>query len=824
MTMLDDALTTQDDAERDCGCGLTADAGEHTGAMIALVPTEADLDRLALDPAIEGAEPREELHLTLFYLGDATDIPIAAQEQITSIIAAATEAHGALTGRGFGVNLWNPESESPAWVIGVGDTEPDMFAVFRHRIGAELAGVEGLAMPQQHTPWAPHVCVAYSSATDLVAKIVPKLGEITFDRVRVAFAGEVTDISLQSATVLASSEGAGMPWHVTKSSECAADTPWAVVKDDDGSVEGCHATEAEANEQMRALYSSEDDAAETKTAGGKPSEGTKKDKRLAKNKYEAGEPLTDFATWEGVIVVEGVTTGDGREFAAEALTWADPPLTLRWKKEDAHGGDHDVTVAVGRIDEVWRDGGNIIGRGVVDLGQPDGAEAARRLGNETLRGISIDADDITNADIEMIWPEDNEPSDDDSDADVLMKLFSPPEKVIYHAGRIRAATLCDIPAFVEAYIKLTDAAGEPPLAASVTPPVVEATSDGAWDAGVNEIRLPDLMTHAHALAAYAWVDTSLGAELGRGACRFIHHEIAEDGTVGLANLTACSSAISTLNHGRVDLSTADRRATYNHLAKHLRDAGREPEPFSTDQTEGALVAHAVEATWRPPRSWFSDPKLGQLIPIMVTDDGQVYGHAAQWGLCHIGYGDQCVQVPKEEEFPYFLTGELACDDGTTVAVGQITVDTGHAPLYARAQAAAEHYDNTGAVVADVTLGNDAHGIWVAGAIRPDADHLRVHKLRASGQVSPDWRRIGGQLRMVALLTVNGSGYQVPKMRARVASLGAASETSEVQALVAAGTITVGGAGTYEPTEEELNKRALRLFRENLARKVHPEKG
>lgn len=50
-----------------------------------------------------------------------------------------------------------------------------------------------------------------------------------------------------------------MPWRVAKSSECPESRPWAVIKDDDGSVEGCHASEDDANGQMAALYASEQD-------------------------------------------------------------------------------------------------------------------------------------------------------------------------------------------------------------------------------------------------------------------------------------------------------------------------------------------------------------------------------------------------------------------------------------------------------------------------------------------------------------------------------------------------------------------------------------
>ena len=44
-----------------------------------------------------------------------------------------------------------------------------------------------------------------------------------------------------------------MPWTVSRSDECPASRPWAVIKDDDGSIEGCHASEADAQAQLVAL-------------------------------------------------------------------------------------------------------------------------------------------------------------------------------------------------------------------------------------------------------------------------------------------------------------------------------------------------------------------------------------------------------------------------------------------------------------------------------------------------------------------------------------------------------------------------------------------
>jgi hypothetical protein len=52
-----------------------------------------------------------------------------------------------------------------------------------------------------------------------------------------------------------------MPWHIVENSrQCPTTQPFAVVKDADGSVEGCHETRQGAEDQMAALYASEEQA------------------------------------------------------------------------------------------------------------------------------------------------------------------------------------------------------------------------------------------------------------------------------------------------------------------------------------------------------------------------------------------------------------------------------------------------------------------------------------------------------------------------------------------------------------------------------------
>jgi hypothetical protein len=144
-------------------------------------------------------------------------------------------------------------------------------------------------------------------------------------------------------------------------------------------------------------------------------------------------------------------------------------------------------------------------------------------------------------------------------------------------------------------------------------------------------------------------------------------------------------------------------------------------------------------------------------PLVVTDDGHVYGHAALWGRCHAGFASQCVAPPREGNYDRFLTGEAI----PGVRTGPLTVGTTHADLTVSGDEAMRHYSDTGRAVADVTVGEDDYGIWVAGKLRPTATSDDVAELRGSS-LSGDWRPIGGRLRLVGILAVNQPGFMVQR--------------------------------------------------------------
>lgn len=207
--------------------------------------------------------------------------------------------------------------------------------------------------------------------------------------------------------------------------------------------------------------------------------------------------------------------------------------------------------------------------------------------------------------------------------------------------------------------------------------------------------------------------------------------------------------------------------------------GSADEPAEERPSRDSLTAAAIPTA--PPEAWFKDPALPGPTALVVEDDGRVYGHIAAWGTCHIGQIGKCVEPPTSpSNYAYFRTGALQTAEGTSVAVGHLTMGTGHAGPRDSANAAAEHYDNTGTVFADVAAGEDAYGIWVAGSLRPGitAEQVRVAR---SAPISGDWRTIRGSLELVGALAVNVPGFPVPRPQGLLAS-------GEVKSLQASGVV------------------------------------
>src|SRR3954451_10973586 len=125
----------------------------------------------------------------------------------------------------------------------------------------------------------------------------------------------------------------------------------------------------------------------------------------------------------------------------------------------------------------------------------------------------------------------------------------------------------------------------------------------------------------------------------------------------------------------------------------------------------------------PPIDWFRNPQLDGPTPVTVTPEGRVYGHIATWDTPHVGMPGKNIRPPKSSsDYSYFHVSSTQAVDGdqpVDVSCGNLTLNTGHASLTSDASQAAAHYDDTGTQVAQVCAGEDAHGIWFAGAVAPD---------------------------------------------------------------------------------------------------------
>lgn len=438
---------------------------------------------------------------------------------------------------------------------------------------------------------------------------------------------------------------------------------------------------------------------------------------------------SDKAYWSGVIGYEQQLTGDLRYIDGGALEWDTLPMSLRYTPAD--NGAHDGAVVVGAICDIQRgEDGQIYAAGFIDKEAAWGAEIIRHLETGTLNGVSMDLDDVL---VEAVPHTEFVDKANEEDFVGVMK----------HA-RIRGATLVSIPAFEAARIELVreeNAKGEHPTD--------EAVSEYA------DIDYKELASSFDE-KKFSWVgETPLPS--------LIHTLVEKLELKGHSRSRALSNALNTLHrwssHGTITAGGEEHvsRETATQAAMNLAQF-EVLKTAAQDQT--ALVAGA--APLKPPTEWFYQPELSGPTALTVTPEGRVYGHLALWGTCHIAHQDSCTQPPQSRtEYAYFHTGALETKDGDLVGVGHITLDTGHASARASAAAAARHYEDTGAVVANVRAGEDVYGIWIAGALLENVDEATRAKLQAS-PLSGDWRSVQGNLELVAALAVNVPGFPVPR--------------------------------------------------------------
>lgn len=113
------------------------------------------------------------------------------------------------------------------------------------------------------------------------------------------------------------------------------------------------------------------------------------------------------------------------------------------------------------------------------------------------------------------------------------------------------------------------------------------TTDAEWDSGEQVDRLTNGGNYSVYRRMFAWVDAE-GERENKTSYKFPHHMVDSDGMPGEANTRACIAAIAALNgaRGGANIPADDKQGVYDHVAKHLRDAGEDvPELASADAGE-----------------------------------------------------------------------------------------------------------------------------------------------------------------------------------------------------------------------------------------------
>lgn len=296
------------------------------------------------------------------------------------------------------------------------------------------------------------------------------------------------------------------------------------------------------------------------------------------------------------------------------------------------------------------------------------------------------------------------------------------------------------------------------------------TSTGEWDEG----------------AARSALDSWAGDDMGKYAKGFLWVD-----SENRENKTAYKFPIAKPVNGKLTIfiravNNADARLSSSNISAADKTKIQGILDGIQKRYQGSESTTAAAAPVRAPSTWYENPMLPGPTKLRVTEEGRVYGHLAQWNTCHRGVGNSCIIAPHSiVDYAHFKTGTTMTADGMLRPVGNLTYGGGHADTTLGYIAAAAHYDEAGTTVANVNVGEDAHGVWVAGSMAPGTGELEAQQLR-SHPLSGDWRRTGGNLELIAALAVNTPGFPIDEPQYSVTASG------DQISLVAAGVVFEDG--------------------------------
>lgn len=753
------------EAEAEADEDIAAAAGDDvaTGAMLALVPSAADTERLALDDGL----PADDLHVTLAYLGTAEDIPPEARDILTAALDALAKSTAILNVEAFGAAVFNPTGDEPAHVLQVGG---DGLAAVHDRAleAVHAAEGEGWTCPENREPWQPRITLAYRDS-DVAAldAIVQRVGPLTLDRVRLALAGEVIDIPLGGQ---------------------AADEPKA--SDDDG------IDAAAISETVVTISSSRFRALALVNVGA-----------LHNTRIRPTGPVDDdgFMPFEGVALVEAEPTGDGRLFTSGSVRWEEDAESWPLEWQILTGPGHDNAVIVGQVRTIERIDSRLHVTGVVDTRAPYGDAAAMLLERGTLGSVSIQVDDVPNDGITI--------ADDSSGSPFVEEV-----------GEVEAAAYGD---------------ADLPL----------APEDTSWD--------PDA-AHANLVALATGEDGAVDLEvLGRSHLIVPDDAETPDPASWLVPFADVIDGTITAIPAGVDwaLTEVNRLAESDVITSDDADSARDTlgAYFGrlADQTDGDPAEEALEdieaSAWTAfqaapalPAAAFREPRLADNDEHVHVEDGRIFGWVAQGGVCHEGYA-QCQLAPLGDvDLSTFLRQPVKLDDGSSIRVGVITMNTGHANDGGNVSSFRQQFDDTRTVAGIITTGiardknGRERGMWFSGVPAPWLSEWDQHVFAAC-RPSGRWRRLrSGGWALRAVLTVPDPGYPnktssgatdaaravVQRSNMAIAASAAPTDNDEVQVERTAGTVAVALNLSLGDPDRQVIELIASALADELERREH----
>jgi F like protein len=589
--------------------------------------------------------------------------------------------------------------------------------------------------------------------------------------------------------------------------------------------------------------------------------------RISHSITASGDPVTTATlspNWAGPLAPLNVDSADGRRLALPPGEPTTRPLPLPLLYQDALSQGHSGAVPVGVIDKVnLTDDGSLWGEGRFDLEDPRAADVARKVSDGMLGWISVDLDNTV---FELDERDPDKPVEVATDwrlagaTLVAQPAFAEGAKIAIKPKKkegegaeeqeklpgeplevdVEAKTPPDQEAEVE-----VDEKGEqptedeederkpkrkapvPPRMADedaetftvLSPPSAPIGEDVPWDGSGAKHRLlehatkPDGSVDGSKLAqGYLYRDPSGDPNLA-GSYKFPIADVKNGKLVVVpAAVRNASARIAT-----AQIPGPDKERLHSVIAGLEKKIGIGPEAKKQQATVAEDIARAMALTAAagpiaPPRTWFNNPGFTQPTPIQVTEDGQVFGHLAQWNTPHIGASGRQVFAPHStSDYRHFHVGYVVTAEGDQVATGTLTAGTGHAAHGLTAAESMAHYSDSGYAVAAVRAGEDDFGIWVAGALTADASETQVATLRRC-PLSGDWREIGGNLELVAALAVNNPGFRLPRASVYV------DAARRPVSLVAAGVIDPGAQAVDEFSVARIAQAAARATLDEMDRR------